>query len=389
MIGDALSASIRDQLSALVALPSVNPSIEAGGSGEAAVVGYVADRCRALGLAVEVKPAAPGRPNLVAVRPGAGGGPTLLLTGHADTVGVSGMTVPPFAAGVRDGRLYGRGAVDMKAGLAAMLAAMELLPPLAGDVLLAVTADEEYASVGTEALLRELAAAGRCVDGAILPEPTDLTLHLAHKGFVWLEVELRGRAAHGGRADLGVDAIAHLAPVLQALRDFPAGFAAVEGAHPLLGPATVHAAAIDGGGGWSTYPERCVLRLERRTLPGETAAAVLAEWQAVCSRLAVPAEARLVFARQPFAVGADVGVVTAVQGAALDLTGSELTVAGRQGWIDAALFGAAGIPTAVFGPCGGDMHGAEEWVDLASVELTARLIAAAAERFCGRAPARA
>lgn len=373
----------------MVAIPSVNPSLEAGGSGEAGMAAYVARCSEGLGLDVRVSAAAPGRPNVLARRAGAGGGPTLLLNAHADTVGVAGMVAPPFRPSVRDGRLYGRGALDMKAGLAAILAALELLPPLAGDLLVGVTADEEYASIGTEALLRDLVAAGTRVDGVLLPEPTDLSLHAAHKGFVWIEVEVHGHAAHGGRADLGVDAIAHLAPLLAAIRDFPEGLPDDAGPrlsppHPLLGPASVHASGIDGGGGWSTYPDRCVLRIERRTLPGETAAAVLAEWRAVCARLPVPAEARLVFSREPFSVSCDLPVIQAVQAAAAELTGAPLPVAGRNGWIDAALFGAAGIPTAVFGPSGAGMHGAEEWVDLASLELTARLLAAAAERFCGR-----
>jgi acetylornithine deacetylase len=375
----------RKYLCELVAIPSVNPSLEHGGAGETGVVAYAADRCRAAGFDARTFEAAPGRPNLLAVRRGAGRGPALLLTGHADTVGVAGMTLDPFSPAVRDGRLYGRGALDMKAGLAAILAAVGALPRLAGDVWVGIVADEEYASAGTEALLRELAAAGARLEGAVLPEPTDLALHVAHKGFVWLEVELHGRAAHGGRADLGVDAIAHLGAVLDAVRGFPRDCPDVPPAHPLLGAASVHASTVEGGLGWSTYPDRCLLRLERRTLPGETAEGVLAEWRAVCDRLPVPADVRLVFAREPFAVSPDARILRAVQAAAAELTGSVLPVAGRQGWIDAALLGAAGIDTAVFGPRGGDMHGAEEWVDLASLELTARLVAAAAERFCGLA----
>jgi len=383
-LGERCSAILAD----LVALPSVNPHLEAGAAGEARVAAYVAEHCRRLGLEVMVEPVEGDRPNVLARRRGTGEGPTLLLNAHADTVGTAGMTVAPFTPQVKGGRLFGRGAMDMKAGLAAILAVLEELQPLPGQLLVGVSIDEEYRSVGTEALLRRLS--GERIDGVILPEATDLCLHAAQKGFAWLEVEIHGRAAHGGRWDLGVDAIAHAGRLLREMEAMNVAFAAdVARHHRLLGRPSVHASTIEGGSDWSTYPDRCLLTVERRTLPGEGLETALAEWQAACRRLAARdpafhAEVRPVFSRDPFEVSEDAAVVRAVQAAATQVLGRPLPLAGRQGWIDAALFGAAGMPTAVFGPVGGGMHGAEEWVDLESLRQVAEILAAACARFCNR-----
>ncbi len=253
-------------VSALVAIPSVNPDLVPGGAGEAEVAAYVAGWLRDAGLEVELDEAAPGRPSVVAVAKGRGGGRSLMLNGHLDTVGVEGME-RPFEPVVRDGRLYGRGGYDMKAGVAACMVAARRLAAedLAGDVIVTAVADEEYASIGTQSVLKRFGA-----DAAIVTEPTALRVCVAHKGFVWAELETAGRAAHGSRPDEGVDAIARMAPVLGRLAELESALDAAPG-HPLVGPGSVHASLIEGGQELSSYPARCVLSLERRTEPGESA----------------------------------------------------------------------------------------------------------------------
>ena len=208
---------VAELVSALVAIDSVNPDLVPGGAGEGEVASYVAAWMRDAGLEVEIDEAAPGRPSVVGVARGSGGGRTLMLNGHLDTVGVEGME-RPFDPVVRDGRLYARGGYDMKAGVAAcMIAAKRLASDdLAGDVIVAAVADEEYASIGTRSVLRRWSA-----DAAIVTEPTALRVCVAHKGFVWAELETTGRAAHGSRPAEGVDAITRMAPALARARGAP------------------------------------------------------------------------------------------------------------------------------------------------------------------------
>ena len=204
-----------DQLADLVRLDSTNPGLVHDGAGEAAVAESVAEAMRELGLRVDVWEPEPGRPNVVGVWPGTGGGRSLMLNAHTDTVGVEGMA-DPFTPRVESGRMYGRGTQDMKGSLAAQLAAVRALRAagveLDGDVIVAAVIDEEHKSRGTEAVVERVDA-----DGAVVTEPTDLELALAHKGFAWVDVETRGRAAHGSRPDEGVDANMHMGRVLARL----------------------------------------------------------------------------------------------------------------------------------------------------------------------------
>src|SRR4051794_18147268 len=293
-----------DLLSRLVATDSVNPSLVRGGAGEPAIAAEIAGWARAAGLGAEVLEGTPGRPSVVVRARGSGGGRTLLLCGHVDTVGVEGMAAP-HAPRVAGDRLHGRGAYDMKAGVAAaLLACREAVAlDLTGDVVVAAVADEEHASLGVQEVLRDVRA-----DAAIVTEPTELELVVAHKGFVWSEIDVAGRAAHGSRPHLGVDAIAKTGPILTALATLDDVLA--QRTHPLLGRGSVHASRIEGGGELSSYPARCVLALERRTLPGETAAAVEAELRALLDacRAADPAlevTARTLLVREPFEVDAE------------------------------------------------------------------------------------
>jgi len=197
-------------LSDLVLINSINPDLVPGSPGEEEIAHYIADWLKLAGLAVELSESVTGRPNVVGIARGTGGGKTLLLNGHMDTVGVAGMT-DGHQPRIDSGRLYGRGAYDMKGGVAAcMLAIAEAKRQnLRGEVIFTGVIDEEYASLGTMDLAKRFHA-----DGAIVAESTDLQLILAHRGFVWLEVETIGKAAHGSRPDLGVDAIVKMGKIL-------------------------------------------------------------------------------------------------------------------------------------------------------------------------------
>ena len=369
-------------LSDLVAIDSMNSDLVPGAAGEAAIAAFIADWLRAAGLEVRVEEVQPGRPNVIGIARGSGGGRSLLLNGHIDTVGVTGMS-EPFTPCVRDGRLYGRGAYDMKGGVAAcMVAAVEAAKlKLRGDVIVTAVMDEEYAGLGTLAVAEHTRA-----DAAIVAEPTELQLVVAHKGFVWLEVETEGVAAHGSRPHLGVDAIVKMGGVLAGL-DRLVGELSRRPAHPLLGPPSVHASTIQGGGEWSTYPDRCTLAVERRLLPGETGDAAEAELQAIVAALAAAdpafrAAVRRDLVRSPLETPVGAPIISAVRQAAGDALGRLVEPAGVSFWTDAASLHEAGIPTLLFGPLGAGAHAVEEWVDLASVQTCAEIYLATAAAFC-------
>lgn len=354
----------------LVSIDSVNPDLVAGGAGEAEVAAVVAETLERAGLEVHVEEAAAGRPNVVAVARGTGGGRSLLLNAHTDTVG---LLEPDGALSPRqaDGSLYGRGAYDMKASLAAIVLAGAACAErrLRGDVIVAAVVDEEVGSLGTEALVERWSA-----DAAIVAEPTDERVCIAHKGFVAFEVETAGRAAHGSRPDLGVDAIARMGRVLVGIEELDRLLRAGPG-HPLLGTGSIHASVIEGGQEFSSYPERCLLRGERRTIPGETRMQVDSELRDLAGDL----DARLSFpyARDPLETPADAEIVRLVQRQA-----GAADVHGVAFWADSALLAAAGIPTVLFGPRGEGAHAAVERVDLASAERCRDLYVAVATEFC-------
>jgi acetylornithine deacetylase len=363
-----LPSDTRALLSALVQTDSVNPSLVRGGAGEARIAAVIAHWAREAGLSVEVLEATPGRPSVVVRAPGRGGGRTLLLCGHIDTVTVAGMD-EPFSARVDGDRLFGRGAYDMKAGVAAALVACREAAALglAGDVVVAAVADEEHASLGVQEALRSVRA-----DAAIVTEPTELEVAVAHKGFVWAEIDVAGRAAHGSRPHLGADAIVRAAPVLTRLGELDERLAGRT--HPLLGRASVHASLIEGGDELSSYPAHCRLSLERRTLPGETAADVEAELDALID--GVEATRRITLVREPFEISEDAEIAELVRAAA------GTPIGGASYWADAAFIAAAGIPTVLFGPGGEGAHAAVEWVSLSDTETVARTLVEVARRFC-------
>jgi acetylornithine deacetylase len=363
-------------VSALVGIDSVNPDLVPGGAGEAEIAAFVADWLRGAGLEVQLEEPVAGRPSVVGVARGRGGGASLMLNAHMDTVGVEGMD-GPFEPVVRDGRMYARGAYDMKGSLAAcMLAAQRLVDDeLAGDVVVTAVADEEYASIGMQAVLR-----GHRTDAAIVTEPTGLRVCVAHKGFVWAELETQGRAAHGSRPAEGVDAITRMAPALSRLAELQAALDAAPG-HELVGPGSVHASLIEGGQELSSYPARCTLALERRTAPDESTDDFRRECEALVEGIE-GAEVRIGLERPPFAVDPDADVVRAVVRAAETVTGAPAEVYGETYWMDAALIQAAGIPTVVFGPGGAGAHAVDEWLDLVSVDACTDTLVAAARELC-------
>lgn len=368
---------------ALVRIDSRNPALGAGAPGESAAAQALAAALEAWGFRVEVYDAAPGRPNVVA-RAGNATGRSLMLNGHLDVVGVEGMSHPPFAAGERDGKLYGRGAADMKAGIAAMCAgaARALTRGIAGEVIIAAVVDEEHMSIGTRELLRR----GVRADAAIVGEPTSLAIMPAHRGFAWVEVDVQGRAAHGSRYDLGVDAILEAGPVLVEL-DRAGRDALSQQEHPLLGRASLHASSIQGGAGWSTYPDRCLIQIERRTLPGESPDQALADVRAAIARAAerrpsLAAQARLVFSQAPSEVGVDSAIVRALS-ASLAECGERVAIAGMSAWTDAALLNDAGVPAICFGPGAiAQAHAAEEWIDIDEIERATAVLEGLIDRWC-------
>jgi acetylornithine deacetylase len=363
-IADPAIALLRD----LVAIDSVNPTLVTGARGEADIARRLSDELRALGLVVEVTDVRPGRPNVVGVLEGRRSGRSLMFCGHTDTVGVTGMN-RPFEPQIRDGKLFGRGAQDMKGGVAAMVDAARVIVGSGGldrgRLVIAAVADEEHSSLGADALVTKWRT-----DAAVVTEPTGLDVAVAHKGFQWITVETRGRAAHGSRPRDGRDAIMRMGRVLSRLESLER---ALRGgaSHGLLGTASLHASIIEGGEELSSYPARATLQFERRTLPGESAEAGLKEVLAILDHLRIEdpefeADAHLVFGRDPYEIDPVSPLPeTLLRAAASAGCGSKRV--GMTFWTDAAILGAAGIPTVLFGPGGAGLHSTEEYVLLDDV----------------------
>lgn len=377
------SKFLRNTLADLVRMNSINPSLVKNGAGEAEVASYVANVFRSLKLDVNMHEPEPGRASVVGILKGEPGGRSVMLNAHVDTVGVEGMS-EPFSATVRDGRMYGRGAYDMKGSLAACMAAAKALVDadvrLGGDLLVAAVADEEYASLGTCEVIKHYR-----VDGAIVTEPTELEICLAHKGFVWLEVEVTGRAAHGSRFDLGIDANMRMGRFLAELDKLERKLRGRKG-HPLVGPPSLHAARLSGGTGLSTYASNCKLQIERRTIPGETEEQVVAEIEEIIDRLAkadstFKARLQTLFVREPFEISQHAAIVKSLSQAATEVLRRQPQFIGQTPWMDSALLAAAGVETVVMGPAGAGAHAHEEWVDLNSVEKLANILAKTAMNY--------
>lgn len=373
---------IASLLGELVAIDSINPDLVPGGAGEARIARFVANWLEQAGLHVEIDEPVAGRPSVVAIARGTSGGRSLMLNAHMDTVGVAGMERPHDPV-VQDNRLYGRGSFDMKGGLAAIMfaAAAAKKQQLRGDVILTAVSDEEYASIGTASIVKRWHA-----DAAIVTEPTGLEICIAHKGFIWLEVETRGIAAHGSLPGLGVDAIVKMGKVLVGLEELDRSLRATP-SHRLLGSGSLHASLISGGQELSSYPERCVLSVERRTVPGETAQDVEFQVrqildQVTASDAAFRASLRTTLLREAFEVSRDEPIVQTVYRHAAAILGQEPDIIGATAWMDSAILSAAGIPTVIFGPGGEGAHAVVEWVDLEQVQRCVEVLLAATGEFC-------
>jgi len=379
-------------ISELVAIDSVNPDLVQGGAGEGRIADFIAAWGEDTGLEVHVQPAGANRPNVILIARGrsavstrSGGGASLMLNAHTDTVGVTDMDAP-FQPLIRDGRLYGRGAYDMKSGLAACMLALKAARDmnLAGDVMFSAVVDEEYGSIGTEALLAEWERWP--ADAVLIAEPTELDISIAHRGFVWVDIETFGIAAHGSRPHLGVDAIAKMGKVLVALDAHDRAMRA-QPTHDLLGSGSLHASLISGGEEISMYPAHCKLQVERRTIPGETLASVEAETQVILDEIAAAdpdfkAQVKASFARGPYHIEPAHPLVQQLKRVAEARLGRDVPLTGSSWWMDSALFGEAGIPTVVLGPAGAGAHAIEEWVDLASVERCREIYIDLIADFC-------
>ncbi|HEV8197532.1 MAG TPA: M20/M25/M40 family metallo-hydrolase [Gemmatimonadales bacterium] len=370
-------------LARLVQINSVNPTLVPGAPGEREIAAYVGGWLASAGLEVRTLESTPGRPSIVARLPGTGRGRSLMLNAHIDTVDVAGMP-EPLSGAIRNGRLYGRGSYDMKGSLAACMMAARTLAAakrLGGDLIVAAVADEEYGSLGTAELVTSVRT-----DAAIVTEPTSLRVCRAHKGYLWIEVEVLGRAAHGSRFDQGVDANIRMGRFLSLLDGLERELRG-RPPHVLVGPPSLHAAQLEGGSGLSTYAARSVLRIERRTVPGETEAGAMAEIESLLDRLrrddaTFQGSARAFFVREPFEVEREAGIVHALDAAAAEVLLHPPEHIGDTPWMDSALLAGAGIGTVVFGPHGAGAHADEEWVDLDSVVQTADVLVKTAEVWC-------
>jgi acetylornithine deacetylase/succinyl-diaminopimelate desuccinylase-like protein len=362
----------------LVAIDSVNPTLVPGARGEAAASQFFCKFLRERGIPAELEEAAPGRPNVVALLPagstanqsGGKNSAALAILAHIDTVGAGDMP-EPFTPRECDGRLYGRGALDIKSGVAAMCAAA-LAARDAGAIrkplLIAAVVDEECDSIGTEALLKRYTA-----DAAIVLEPTDLRLTIAHKGYAWFEIVTHGRAAHGSLPSEGRDAIRMMGRVLNILDALDRKLASLA-PHPLLGHGSLHASLIRGGQELSSYPAECRLQLERRMLPEESAGEIEVELRSLVAGLSARdpdfrATVRGLGSRPAYEISRDAPIVRLVGEAIRKTIGSGAAghLVGMAAWTDTALLEAAGIPGVVFGPSGRGLHGKEEYVELDSV----------------------
>ncbi|MFS8099013.1 ArgE/DapE family deacylase [Lentzea alba] len=368
----------RDLLAELIAIDSVNPDLVPGGNGEQTIVDFCADWLSANDFEIHRLEQRPGRPSLVAVKKGSGGGRSLMLNGHVDTVGTAGYDGDPLKPEVKDGKMFGRGTFDMKGGVAAMMVAAARTKDLRGDVIVACVADEEHGSFGTEEVLQHFTA-----DAAIVTEPSHLEVTLAHKGFVWFDVEIEGRAAHGSRPELGVDAIAKAGHFLVALEQHGHDLATGP-KHHLLGTGTVHASLISGGEEASTYPSACRITLERRTVPGETPDHVENELTQILDHLTATVpdfKAALTrgLARDPFEADPDAEIVRTL----IANLGAPPVIRAEPFWTDCALLAAAGIPCLLFGVDGAGAHAATEHVDLASLDRLTDVLTGTITEFCG------
>lgn len=364
----------------LIRIDSVNPGLKKGAAGEKEIAKFIFHFLRKEGITVHLQEIAPERFNVIATVKGLQPGPRILLNGHLDTVNVSGMQ-DPFIPNLHKGKLFGRGSQDMKGGIAiaisALLALQNQRNNLTGEIILAAVADEEELSLGTSYFLKHWPK-NKPFDFAIVLEPTDLQVSTAHKGFAWLEIKTFGKAAHGSRPKDGIDAIRMMGEILREL-DICDQNLQQEILHPQLGCGSLHASLISGGSQWSSYPDFCQLKYERRTVPPETKFTVESEIQLILDKCRrknslLKAEARVIYARNPFEIDPDLKMVQKFYQTAHRHFPKEVDWGWVSFWTDAALLSMAGIPSIVFGPRGSGLHSLEEYVVASDLSSCAEII---------------
>lgn len=365
---------------ALTQIDSSNPTLSVtDGVGESAIADYLSAWFAHRDIEFHrVEPIA-GRPSIVGALRGSGGGKSIMFNGHIDTVSLTSYEKDPLSGhlGMKDGKqaVFGRGSLDMKGGLAAALAAMASIKASGqiprGDIIVAAVCDEEDASQGTQ----DIIAAGWRADAAVVAEPTMQAIATAHKGFVWVEVNILGVAAHGSDPTAGEDAILHAGGYLRALEQYQAQLPVDD----LLGQASMHCGLIRGGQEPSSYPGKCTITLEFRTIPAQTEESILKDMKDLLQSVAFEnprfkyEEPHVTMSRPTTKLASDHPLVEKAVACASNVLGRNPTVQSVPFWCDAALLGAAGIPSIVFGPSGAGLHSKEEWVEVESLNQMERI----------------
>lgn len=371
-------------LQKLVRINSVNPSLEADGPGEQEIAEFIHDELSKLGIFSEIDVLAPNRANVTAVFKGSGGGRSLMINAHTDTVGVAGMT-DPFSGDVVDGKLYGRGSYDMKGSIAAMMGVAESLirhpEILKGDLILSFVADEEYESIGAQAFVEKYKP-----QAAIVTEPTDLGVCIAHRGFAVFKITTKGKTAHGGNHKQGVDANARMGLFLKKIYELSDRLPD-EKSHPLCGEASVHVPLMEGGRSLFIYAHESTIHLERRLIPGETLEQIYTELNDLIQEVkneepTFKADVELIIWRSPYEVSEEALIVRHLKQAARKTSGYDHKVMGHSWWEDSAIFGDAGIETVIIGPAGAGIHEDVECVDISSIAKLALILRSTVLSYC-------
>lgn len=377
------SQLIYSTLADLVSINSVNPAYD-GGVSEAAVLHYLQNFFGQRGVETWTQEVFPGRSNLIARLPGRNPSRRVLLEAHMDTVSVKGMTIPPFEPRIEQGRLYGRGSCDTKAGLAGMMHALAALkadgttPPC--EIWLAAVVDEEFSYRGVVRLCEGLVG-----HAALVAEPTELRMVVASKGVLRWRIRVRGRSAHSSKPHLGVNAITQMARLVLALEDDQRRLSAAP--HPLLGPATLSVGVIQGGVQVNMVPDACVIEIDRRLLPGETVTDVLSHSQRLIDRLAALNPGFNAFMEPPLLI--DEALDTPANHGAVQLAGQVLRQLGLNGdpagvpfGSDASKLSRQGVPSLLFGPGSIDQaHAADEYVEIEQVLVAHEFYRSFIQRF--------
>jgi acetylornithine deacetylase len=374
-----------DLLTAMVRIESVTPWLIPTGSGEAGMAKFIAEWLAGTGAEIEIVEVQPGRPNVLARLRGTGGGPTLCVNAHTDTVGFANWPDTALVPRIDGDLMYGLGVADDKSGCAAGMLVLRSLASsgarLRGDLLVACVADEEGISIGSEHLARYPG-----IDAAIViePQPTDM-LVVEHQGFGWIDVITHGVAAHGSAPDEGVDAIVHLAEVISRLHRLDRDVF-TKNSSAMNGRTVFHTGTISGGTDYATYPNRAALGIEIGTQPGEHLSDRVAEIEAIFAEIAEDepgfrGEVAVQLDRDPFLAQGHERLQEVLAASMTDVLGRQPIITGLNAWTDAALMQAAGIPTILIGATGGNFHAPDEWLSLSEFMKLCTILEQAAIRF--------